>query len=149
MGKTATLNIRVNPDVKENAESVLAQLGIPMATAIDMYLKQISLVLRAFWNDKVLFSWVVTGFLSMLANDKFWLQIAWLCSMKIVCGCQGRRRRIFSLDSHIQFLYHRGVIDRLREKYAGKWTRYIVISVREILYINCNNEKSGLWQRWE
>ena len=32
------------PDVKENAESVLAQLGIPMATAIDMYLKQISLV---------------------------------------------------------------------------------------------------------
>lgn len=34
MGKTATLNIRVNPDVKENAESVLAQLGIPMATAI-------------------------------------------------------------------------------------------------------------------
>lgn len=44
MGKTATLNIRVNPDVKENAESVLAQLGIPMATAIDMYLKQISLV---------------------------------------------------------------------------------------------------------
>lgn len=44
MGKTATLNIRVNPDVKENAERVLEQLGIPMATAIDMYLKQISLV---------------------------------------------------------------------------------------------------------
>ena len=34
MGKTATLNIRVNPDVKENAESVLAQLGIPMATCL-------------------------------------------------------------------------------------------------------------------
>ena len=32
------------PDVKENAERVLAQLGIPMATSIDMYLKQISLV---------------------------------------------------------------------------------------------------------
>ena len=46
MGKTATLNIRVNPDVKENAESVLAQLGIPMATAIDMYLKQISISRR-------------------------------------------------------------------------------------------------------
>ena len=44
MGKTATLNLRVNPEVKERAESVLAQLGIPMATAIDMYLKQISLV---------------------------------------------------------------------------------------------------------
>ena len=44
MGKSATLNISVNTDVKENAERVLAQLGIPMATAIDMYLKQISLV---------------------------------------------------------------------------------------------------------
>lgn len=44
MGKTATLNLRINPDVKENAESILAQLGIPMATAIDIYLKQISLV---------------------------------------------------------------------------------------------------------
>lgn len=44
MAKTATLNLRVNPDVKENAEYVLAQLGISMATAIDIYLKQISLV---------------------------------------------------------------------------------------------------------
>ena len=44
MGKTATKNIRETPNVKENAESVLAQLGIPMATAIDMYLKQISFV---------------------------------------------------------------------------------------------------------
>lgn len=44
MAKTATLNLRVNPDVKEQAETILTQLGIPMATAIDMYLKQISLV---------------------------------------------------------------------------------------------------------
>jgi len=44
MRKTATLNLRVNPDVKENAENVLSQLNIPMATAIDMYLKQIALV---------------------------------------------------------------------------------------------------------
>lgn len=44
MAKTATLNLRVNPDVKESAENILSQLGIPMATAIEMYLKQISLV---------------------------------------------------------------------------------------------------------
>ena len=44
MGKTATLNLRVNPELKEKAENVLEQLGIPMSTAIDMYLKQISLV---------------------------------------------------------------------------------------------------------
>lgn len=44
MGKTATLNLRVNPEVKKGAEEVLEQLGIPMATAIDMYLKQIALM---------------------------------------------------------------------------------------------------------
>ena len=43
MEKTATLNIRVNPDVKKTAEMVLAQLGMPMATAIDVFLKQIAI----------------------------------------------------------------------------------------------------------
>ena len=44
MEKTATLNLRVNPLVKKRAEEVLSQLGIPMSTAIDMYLNQISLI---------------------------------------------------------------------------------------------------------
>ncbi|MBQ8327799.1 MAG: type II toxin-antitoxin system RelB/DinJ family antitoxin [Lachnospiraceae bacterium] len=44
MEKTATLNLRVNPNVKEKAEKVLSQLGIPMSVAIDMFLNQISLV---------------------------------------------------------------------------------------------------------
>jgi addiction module RelB/DinJ family antitoxin len=43
MEKTATLNLRVNPTVKQRAEDVLSRLGIPMSTAIDMYLNQISL----------------------------------------------------------------------------------------------------------
>ncbi len=43
MGKTTTLNLRVDPDVKKRAEKVLSQLGIPMSTAIDIYLKQISM----------------------------------------------------------------------------------------------------------
>ena len=43
MEKTATLNLRVNPIVKQRAEEVLSCLGIPMSTAIDMYLKQITL----------------------------------------------------------------------------------------------------------
>ena len=43
MGKTATLNLRVNPTVKEQAEIVLSRLGVPMSTAINMYLNQISL----------------------------------------------------------------------------------------------------------
>lgn len=43
MEKTTTLNLRVNPDVKRRSEEVLSQLGIPMSTAIDIYLNQISL----------------------------------------------------------------------------------------------------------
>lgn len=43
MEKTTTLNIRVNPEVKRSAETVLSQLGMPMATAVDVFLKQIAL----------------------------------------------------------------------------------------------------------
>jgi addiction module RelB/DinJ family antitoxin len=43
MEKTATLNIRISPKVKESAESVLLQLGVPMATAIDIFLNQVAL----------------------------------------------------------------------------------------------------------
>ncbi len=44
MEKTSTLNLRVNPTLKQNAESVLGRLGIPMSTAVDMFLNQIVLV---------------------------------------------------------------------------------------------------------
>ncbi|MCL1875518.1 MAG: type II toxin-antitoxin system RelB/DinJ family antitoxin [Synergistaceae bacterium] len=43
MEKSTTLNLRVNPEVKKSAEMVLSQLGVPMATAIDMFLRQITL----------------------------------------------------------------------------------------------------------
>lgn len=43
MEKTTTLNVRINPVVKQNAEQVLKQLGIPMATAVDMFLRQVSI----------------------------------------------------------------------------------------------------------
>jgi len=43
MEKTATLNLRINPEVKKSAEAVLSQLGVPMATAIDIFLKQVAL----------------------------------------------------------------------------------------------------------
>lgn len=43
MGKTTTLNVRVTPEVKKGAEEILSQLGLPMSTAIEMYLKQIAM----------------------------------------------------------------------------------------------------------
>lgn len=37
------INLRINPAVKQQAEDVLKQLGIPLATAVDMFLRQITL----------------------------------------------------------------------------------------------------------
>ena len=43
MAKTANLYARIEPDVKEQAESILAALGIPVSNAINMFYKQIIL----------------------------------------------------------------------------------------------------------
>ncbi len=41
--KSANLYARIEPDVKEQAESILAVLGIPASNAINMFYKQIIL----------------------------------------------------------------------------------------------------------
>lgn len=41
--KTANILARVEPDVKEQAEAIMAQLGIPVSVAINMLYKQIIL----------------------------------------------------------------------------------------------------------
>ncbi len=43
MAKTATLNLRVDPESKAAAEDILNRLGLSMSTAMDMFLKQIVL----------------------------------------------------------------------------------------------------------
>ena len=41
MARTANVFARVEPEVKEQAELVLDQLGIPMSNAIGMFLRQV------------------------------------------------------------------------------------------------------------
>lgn len=41
--KSANLYARIEPDVKEQAESILSSLGIPASNAINMFYKQIIL----------------------------------------------------------------------------------------------------------
>ena len=43
MARTANVFARVEPDIKEQAEQVLDQLGIPMSNAVSMFLRQIVL----------------------------------------------------------------------------------------------------------
>lgn len=43
MARTANIFTRVEPSIKAQAEAVLEQLGISMATAMEIYLRQIAL----------------------------------------------------------------------------------------------------------
>jgi addiction module antitoxin, relB/dinJ family len=43
MEKSATLNLRLNPTLKKDAESVPGRMGVPMSTAVDMFLNQVVL----------------------------------------------------------------------------------------------------------
>ena len=43
MNKTATVFTRVAPEVKEQAEQILEELGVPMSSAINIFLKQVIL----------------------------------------------------------------------------------------------------------
>ena len=46
MGKTASLYIRIEPEVKEEAENILSSLGITASNAINMFYNQIILQRR-------------------------------------------------------------------------------------------------------
>lgn len=41
--KSANIYVRIEPEVKEKAESILSELGIPASNAINMFYKQIIL----------------------------------------------------------------------------------------------------------
>ncbi len=43
MAKSANLYVRIEPEVKEQAEKILSALGIPASNAINMFYKQIIL----------------------------------------------------------------------------------------------------------
>lgn len=43
MARTSNVFARVEPEIKEQAEQVLSQLGIPMSNAVGMFLRQVVL----------------------------------------------------------------------------------------------------------
>ena len=43
MARTANVSVRVEPDIKEQAEQILDCLGIPMSNAVSMFLRQVVL----------------------------------------------------------------------------------------------------------
>ena len=47
MSKTTSIFVRVEPEIKEQAEKVLNKLGIPMSNAINIFLRQVILLFLA------------------------------------------------------------------------------------------------------
>lgn len=43
MSRTSNIFARVEPEIKEEAEQILSQLGIPMSNAVGMFLRQVVL----------------------------------------------------------------------------------------------------------
>ncbi len=43
MKKTSNISVRVNPEIKQNAEVILDNLGISMSSAISMFLSQVKI----------------------------------------------------------------------------------------------------------
>ncbi len=43
MARTSNIYVRVEPDVKNEAENILKELGIPMSNAVAMFLRQVIL----------------------------------------------------------------------------------------------------------
>ncbi len=43
MARTSNVFIRIEPEIKEEAENILNQLGIPMSNAVGMFLRQVVL----------------------------------------------------------------------------------------------------------
>lgn len=41
MAKTTNIYVRLEPGLKEEAETILAQLGIPVSNAVNIFLKQV------------------------------------------------------------------------------------------------------------
>lgn len=41
MAKTTSIFARVDPEIKEQAERVLHKLGIPMSSAVNIFLRQV------------------------------------------------------------------------------------------------------------
>ena len=73
MAKTANLYARIEPEVKEQAESILTQLGMPMSSAINIFLNQI--VLRRGLPFEVTLPVKTPVAAGSLTSDEFYAEI--------------------------------------------------------------------------
>lgn len=69
MAKSANLYARIEPEVKEQAESILSALGIPASNAINMFYKQIIMHRGLPFDVKIPTS--MPADMSMMSEEQF------------------------------------------------------------------------------
>lgn len=81
--KTANVNARIQSDIKQQAEAILARVGLPRSVAIDMFYRQIIMhngvpfpvtipsgpVSRDEMTDEAFNAMMLTGYKQALADD--------------------------------------------------------------------------------
>ena len=76
MSKTSSVFARVEPEIKEQAEQVLEQLGIPMSNAIGLFLNQVVLQrgipfeIKLPFSNKIILDASVSIFPTLLIGTK-------------------------------------------------------------------------------
>jgi DNA-damage-inducible protein J len=78
MSKSTNLYVRIEPDLKEKAEMILTQLGIPMSNAVGMFLKQV--VLRRGMPFDITLPVSHPLDISMLTEDEFHAELEKGCA---------------------------------------------------------------------
>lgn len=83
--KTANINVRIQENIKQQAEQILDTIGIPRATAIDMFYRQIilnnripfslkipkNLLVRENMDEKAFNSLMANGYAQAIQGDSY------------------------------------------------------------------------------
>ncbi len=83
--KTANVNVRIQENIKQQAEQILETIGIPRATAIDMFYRQIilnngipfslkipkNLPIRENMDEKAFNSLMANGYTQSIQGDSY------------------------------------------------------------------------------
>lgn len=114
---TAPVNMLENPDAAVNTPILaLSSTEAQANLGYSMNFKEFMLLL----------SWIVTNLLSYAVTNlsdksacicqKYIFNRLIALFMRIPHGCQGRQRRLYSLDSHAEYAYTLAAIDKLESK---------------------------------
>ena len=102
-----------------DGRGIVFATGTPISNSMtELYTVERQIVLLLSWIVTNLLSYVVTNLSDKSACicQKYIFNRLIALFMRIPHGCQGRQRRLYSLDSHVEYAYTLAAIDKLESK---------------------------------